>query len=326
MLSTESSPPAERESDPPAGASARPTVPRVLVLLAAHNGAPWIRKQVESILAQESVEVQLIVRDDGSTDETRAELDRFSRRITVVADGSPTGSAAGNFLTLIRENSAAGAGFVAFADQDDLWDTDKLRRACDTLSTQHAAGYSSATIAEWEDGRRVLLEPGVQTRSDYLLEGAGQGCTFVLTAELYERVRRLLTQRRDLTDGLHYHDWATYALARAWGLRWSFDPQPSVHYRQHAGNDTGARGTVGGVVKRFALIRRGWYRKQVLAIAELCYAAAPANTTVAAWRSVLRQPGRWRKRWQIAGFCLRGGRRRLQDNATLILAALAGWI
>jgi rhamnosyltransferase len=167
---------------------------------------------------------------------------------------------------------------------------------------------------------------GAQTSSDYLLEGAGQGCTFVLTAELYERVRQFLAQHRESIQGLHYHDWAVYALARAWGLRWCFDPQPSMQYRQHASNDTGARGTLGGISKRVGLIRRGWYRKQLIAITQLCFAAAPANATVAVWRSALLQPDGWPKRWQIARFCLRGGRRRLRDNAAVVIAALAGWI
>jgi rhamnosyltransferase len=302
--------------------------PKVLVLLAAYNGARWIRQQIESILLQEGVDVQIAVRDDGSTDGTREELARFADqpKVTFLPGSAPTGSAAGNFLALIRETSAAGADFIAFADQDDLWDRDKLARACRRLDAEDSAGYSSATQAVWEDGRQLILRPsGAPTCSDFLFEGAGQGCTFVLTAGFYGRLRHLLS-RRELTCNLHYHDWAIYALARSWGLRWSFDPEPSMHYRQHASNDTGARGTLSGISKRLQLIRRGWYRSQLLAIAELCSTAAPANATVATWRGALLQPDGWRRRWRTARFCLRGGRRRRRDNVMLVLAALAGWV
>jgi len=299
------------------------------VLLAAYNGARWIREQVDSILAQEIVDVMLVIRDDGSSDGTQGELGRFAgdSRVRTFSSPAASGSAAGNFLALIRENPAVEADFVAFSDQDDLWDRDKLLRACRNLATQSSSGYSSATLAVWEHGKRRVLKPsGAPTRSDFLFEGAGQGCTFVLTAELYERARQFLTQHPELTQGLHYHDWAVYALARAWGLRWSFDPQPSMKYRQHAGNDTGARGTLGGIAKRLALIRRGWYRTQLLVISGLCAAAAPANATVANWRCALLQPDSWRKRWQTTGFCIRGGRRRTRDNLVVMLASLAGWI
>ena len=41
--------------------------PRVLVLLAAYNGAPWIAEQIDSILDQQEIGVHVAIRDDGST-------------------------------------------------------------------------------------------------------------------------------------------------------------------------------------------------------------------------------------------------------------------
>jgi rhamnosyltransferase len=306
-----------------------PAHPRVLVLLAAHNGAHCIREQLESILAQESVEVRVVVRDDASTDNTRWELARFAHdtRVAVTSGTAASGSAARNFLTLVAENAAAGFDCVAFADQDDRWNPDKLARACRVLAAGAAEGYSSATLAVWQNGRRRVLAPsGAPTSSDFLFEGAGQGCTFVLSAALYERVRRFLAAHADLTQQLHYHDWMVYALARVWGLQWHFDAQPSMQYRQHAGNDTGARGTAGGVARRLDLIRRGWYRAQLGAIAGICSAAAPTNATVLAWQAARARPDGWRRRLRLAHLCLQGGRRRKRDNLVAVLAALCGWL
>jgi rhamnosyltransferase len=284
---------------------------------------------MESILAQEGVDLAIVVRDDASTDGTRRELARFEhdQRIRIVAATAASGSAARNFLTLIRENAADGFDCVAFADQDDLWNPDKLRRACSMLLAGGSAGYSSATVAMWEDGREQVLKiSGTPTASDFLFEGAGQGCTFVLTAGFYERVRRFLVTGGELTHGIHYHDWLVYALARSWGLHWCFDAQPSLRYRQHAGNDTGARGTLPGIARRLSRIRHGWYGAQLRAIAEVCRVAAPANDTVLAWHRRLVQADGWRKRLAIARFCLAGGRRRTRDNMTAVLAAFCGWI
>lgn len=303
--------------------------PRILVLLATFNGSRWIREQMESILAQLGVELTVVVRDDASSDGTPRELAGFERnaRVRVSASAIPSGSAAQNFLTLMRDNAADAFDFVAFADQDDLWSPDKLRRACAMLGADEAAAYSSASVALWENGReRVLKLPGKTTASDFLFEGAGQGCTFVLTAAFYERVRRFLLAHRELTHQIHYHDWLTYALARSWGMRWSFDAQPWLRYRQHATNDTGARGTLQGVIKRLARIRDGWYGVQLRAIAAACTVAAPANMTVVTWHRRLTQPRGVRRALGLARFCAAGGRRRARDNAMVVLAAVCGWI
>ncbi|MGA8095631.1 MAG: glycosyltransferase [Steroidobacteraceae bacterium] len=321
---------AEREqpvsSEPSPGDSRQPSV---LILLASYNGAKWIRQQIESILAQEQVNIQVIVKDDGSSDSTPATIDSLQAgaRVKLSHHSRHTGSAAQNFLALIRENPADDFEFVALADQDDTWHPNKLYKAVSSLAHNGCAGYSSATLAVWPDGRSALQRQSDSiTRGDYLFEGAGQGCTFVLSAAFYRQVRRFITDKSNLTQSLHYHDWAIYALARAWEQCWSFDAEPSMTYRQHDSNDTGARNSMRGAGKRLRLIRQGWYRSQLAIISELCAAAAPSNSTVAAWQAILRLPdGGWR-RLRAARFCLRAGRRRLSDRVLLVTSCLLGWI
>jgi rhamnosyltransferase len=330
MISTQSTPFRQLDfSTAPGGGTDALPRPRVLVLMAAYNGARWIREQMETVLAQEGVDVKVAVRDDGSSDGTHWELARFADddRVELAAAAAPSGSAGQNFVGLICENPSTSFDFVAFADQDDLWNRDKLARACRMLADGGFAGYSSATTATWADGReRTLKLSGAPTTRDFLLEGAGQGCTFVLTAPFYERVRSFLASHRDSTLGLHYHDWLVYALARSWELTWGFDTQPSMKYRQHRKNDTGARGTLLGVTRRLSRIRQGWYRTQLHAIARLCAAAAPANDLVSLWHRQLGRADSPSRRVQLARLCLSGGRRRARDNMIAILAALAGWI
>jgi rhamnosyltransferase len=302
----------------------------VLVLLACYNGARWIGRQLESILAQQGVDLRIAVRDDGSSDATMAEIARFhgDGRIALWADRQPTGSAAQNFLALIRDNPADDFDFVAFADQDDAWYPDKLATACRKLTDSRcAAGYSSATLATWPNGRTALLGHSARiTPADFLFEGAGQGCTYVMCGPFYARMRAFAIDHRPLTEPVRYHDWMVYALARSWGGSWLFDTSPSMCYRQHEQNDTGARWGWAGLLKRFDRIRRGWYRDQLLAIASICAAAAPTNAMVRRWtRMFLAHEDRHRK-VRIAIFCLQGARRRRLDNMLIAAAALAGWL
>lgn len=299
------------------------------MLLASRNGANWIRRQLESILAQKGVDVCVTVRDDCSSDATVDEVRPLTHdgRVTLTLCDAPSGSAAQNFLALIQSQPGGEFDFVAFADQDDIWYQDKLQRACLTLQRPDTAGYSSATMARWLDGRaRVLRQSPVMTGGDFLFEGAGQGCTFVLRADFFARVRQFVIDHRALTEQLHYHDWMVYALARSWGYSWSFDPRPSVEYRQHAANDTGARVSAAGIRKRLQLIRSGWYRAQLTATAALCSVAAPSNVVVADWLSILRSAGRRQRGLSIARFSVGNGRRRAFDNLILLAAALLGWL
>ena len=58
---------------------------KVLVLMSTYNGEKYLGQQIESILAQEKVDVHLMIRDDGSTDNTRNVLKRYENndRITI---------------------------------------------------------------------------------------------------------------------------------------------------------------------------------------------------------------------------------------------------
>lgn len=299
------------------------------MLLAAYNGAPWIADQIRSILAQDGIELRLHIRDDGSTDATRDQVVPFldTTSVQLTSGAMSTGSAALNFFTLIRETPAGPCDYIALADQDDVWHRNKLGRAHRRLVDSRAAGYSSATQAVWASGKSTVLTQAMRASpSDFLFGGIGQGCTFVLTRGFYERVRAFLAANSALTGRIHYHDWALYALARTWGLDWTFDPVPSVWYRQHERNDTGARRSIGGLLKRLELIRRGWYGEQLRAIASMCAAADPSNDIISGWHALLSKPDTWSRRMAITRFCLAGGRRNSTDNAILVLAGLSGWV
>ena len=299
------------------------------MLLATCNGSRWIGEQLETILSQQGVDLRIAIRDEGSIDATHQELARFAHheKVNIVTVPVASGSPARSFLSLISENPADTADFVAFSDQDDLWNPDKLARGCRMLGSNTAVAYSSATTAAWEDGRETLTAiSGPPTATDFLFEGAGQGCTFVLTRDFYERVRHFVAGHTQMTDPVRYHDWLIYALARSWDLPWCFDLEPSMRYRQHAGNHTGARGSFRGVIRRLGMIRRGWYRTQLEAIAGICRIAAPGNDLVRGWHRELMGPRTWRRRLWIARFCLRGARRRRRDNMVAVLSALCGWI
>src|ERR1700690_2290653 len=98
-------------------------MPLVSVIIPTHNRRALVGEAVASALAQRDVAAELIVVDDGSTDDTAAALAVFSNRIRYQRQPRCGVSAARN----AGANKAAGAG-PAFLDSDDLWCPDKLAR------------------------------------------------------------------------------------------------------------------------------------------------------------------------------------------------------
>lgn len=306
------------------------TLPRVLVLLAARNGRDWILQQINSILIQEGVEVQLLVSDDASTDGT-PEIVRqeFSNdgRVEVIQREIPSGSAGAHFYSLFLSAKTANCDYVALSDQDDIWQNSKLAGAVAALRSSSASGYSSSVEAFWPTGRTKLIAQVEQmTRGDFLFEGAGQGCTFVVTAEFFQRVKKWMTVRWAEVSAVHYHDWMLYFLARSWGLAWYFDARATVRYRQHAGNEIGSRGTGAAVLRRFAKIRSGWYRKEVSRIAGLYVSMDEISGGVARDLALVFSGNVRAGRFRRALYLIRWGRRSYVDRIVQVVAALLDWL
>lgn len=298
--------------------------PRVLVLLACRDGAAYVERQIRSVLAQMEVEVQLEVRDDGSSDGTADVIERLSAgepQLHLWPDRDPSGSAAANFLILIRAARVDGFSHVALCDQDDEWYPTKLARAVQELRASGCAGYSAAVRAVWPDGRsRVLAQRKIVTAADYLFEGAGQGCTFVLEAKWFGALQLQLERAAPLLDKVHYHDWLIYALARASGAGWYFDSAPTMTYRQHEANDTGARSSWSGVKRRLQRLRAGWYRDQVALIAAVVLANHPDNKVVLRWTAM--QSGATTLAARLVFIACNGRRRRLDRLIQMVAVAL----
>ena len=106
----------------------------VEVLLSTFNGVKYLPQLLDSIWAQEYPDVQLTIRDDGSTDGTLALLRRsLSDRADVTVTAGANLGAGNSFLTLLRKASPS-ASYVAFCDQDDVWLPGKLSAAVSALA------------------------------------------------------------------------------------------------------------------------------------------------------------------------------------------------
>lgn len=269
---------------------------KVAILLATYNGQAYLQEQLDSIATQTESNWALWASDDGSTDQTIEILNKFATRFPSgqvnVLDGPKTGFA-NNFLSLIH-NPEVIAQHYAYADQDDVWLSDKLERALVFLEktpTQTPALYCSRT--EYVNENLVHIGCSVDqqrpaTFSNALVQNIASGNTMVFN----QATRSLLVSAGEELK-ISLHDWWTYLAVAACGGQVCFDRKPSLLYRQHANNVWGKNT---GWINRYVRIKklfegrfRGWNQEHITALGALNQLVTANNQKIIAAFIQIRQ-------------------------------------
>jgi glycosyltransferase involved in cell wall biosynthesis len=116
----------------------------VSVVIPTYNSGHFVIDAVASVLAQTVVPSEIIVVDDGSTDDTRDRLAPFAGRIRYVFQRNQGVSAARN-----RGVAEARGNVIAFLDADDYWHPEKLARQFAILAARPEIGIVSTQRFDW---------------------------------------------------------------------------------------------------------------------------------------------------------------------------------
>lgn len=126
-------------------------MPKISVVITAYNASKWIAATLDSVLAQDFIDFEVIVIDDGSTDNTALVVADYGERVRCIYrpnGGQPSARNVG-----IR---AARGEYIAFVDADDLWTKEKLRLQMDLLQkTGLAWVYCDAFAFDDQSGKRL---------------------------------------------------------------------------------------------------------------------------------------------------------------------------
>ncbi|GJL72231.1 MAG: glycosyl transferase [Nitrosomonas sp.] len=216
---------------------------KVTVLLSTHNGSIFLREQLDSLYQQTYPNVRILVRDDGSIDSTRnlLEEEHVKGRIALLQGHSNLG-AASSFFELLKNAAANKAEYVAFCDQDDVWDPEKVARAALRLAavpSDHPAMYCSRV--EVVDERLAHIGYTMPPRKigfgNALVECVTTGCTIVLNRAAV----RLLGKNLPISGVMH--DWWCYLVVSCFG-EIIYDSTATLKYRQHGNNAIGLAGNI----------------------------------------------------------------------------------
>ncbi len=140
-------------------------MPTVSIVIPAYNAARYVEAAVDGALGQTFKDVEVLVVDDGSTDDTEAVLSRYRCAVRYFRQENSGVAAARN--RGIQESTGR---YVAFLDADDTWFPEKLDRQVAALesSGQHRACYSAHVICT-EALEPLSVHRGVRKSSN--LEG-----------------------------------------------------------------------------------------------------------------------------------------------------------
>ncbi len=218
-------------------------VPKVAILLCTFNGQKYLASQLDSFDAQTHTYWEVWASDDGSEDGTRAILESYAAkwgadRISIHI--GPSKGFVANFLSLTCKAEIE-ADYYAYSDQDDVWEADKLARAVAYLQSVPVgtpAIYCSRTRLVDADNNHLGLSQLFTNPPAFehaLMENIGGGNTMVFN----EAARNLLRLAGDDVQVVT-HDWWVYLAVFACGGTVSYDPYPSVRYRQHKDNLVGS--------------------------------------------------------------------------------------
>lgn len=216
----------------------------VSVLMSTYNGEFYIKDQLDSILNQEGVKVKIYIRDDGSTDKTVEIIKLYQKsnnNITLLEDGNIGATKSFYRLSNYINNSEIDFDFYAFADQDDIWHSDKLSRAVNILERMNNDKpnlyYSNLNL--YNDTNSLngkLLESGIvkNTKEQSLAQIFTYGCTCVFNKEALNKFCRL-DESKDI-----YHDNWIYLVCKFLGNTY-YDEESYIKYRQHDNNLSGKK-------------------------------------------------------------------------------------
>ena len=166
--------------------------PRVSVIIPTFDRGWCLREAVDSALAQEFTNFELIVVDDGSADGTAELLEAYRPKVRLLRQANRGVSAARN-----RGIAAARGELIAFLDSDDLWLPQKL-----STQVEFFRAHPHALIAQTEEiwvrnGRRVNPGKRHRKRSGMIFESSLDLCLVSPSAVM---VRRELFDRAGLFD------------------------------------------------------------------------------------------------------------------------------
>ena len=211
--------------------------PLVSVVMATYNGEAFLEKQLESVFQQTYSNIEIIVVDDSSTDNTISILLSHAKQhagMKVFRNETNLG-----FVKNFEKGCALTSGaFIALCDQDDYWHPDKIKHMVQAIG-EYPMIYCNSLLCDQDlkstgvyISDRAVLKPITNCLQQAVFCRI-YGHASLFTKELYQKAAPFL-------EVIPHDWWLCYIASLNGGIQYL--EEPLVHYRQHASNLYGAVG------------------------------------------------------------------------------------
>ena len=222
---------------------------KVLVMMTTYNGENYLDEQLSSLFSQKKVKVKVLVRDDGSSDQTIKILNDWQNKEDLNWYTGQHLNTKYGFFDLLEKAIDYNYEFFAFCDQDDVWDDDKLISAVKELSCVknglEGLYYCGQRLVD-ENLNLLSIHELNEKRTIYarfLLNDAA-GCTQVFNKPL---LKRIIAYKPSY---MLMHDAWIVKVCLAVGGKIIVDTKPHISYRQHTNNVVGLQNNFKSKLKR----------------------------------------------------------------------------
>ena len=203
---------------------------KVTILMSTYNGEKYILEQLESLINQTYKKLKIIVRDDGSTDNTINIIKQVQKKVNNITliPGENVGFI-NSFFELLSVDS--NSDYYAYCDQDDVWMENKIERVVKFLSkTNEEKPVLYFSNSDYYDTNMNFLATAEKNKMysfrNSLVECVTQGMTMVIN----KFTKELIIKNKP--SNCLYHDWWTYMICSGFG-EIVYDDKSLVKYRRH---------------------------------------------------------------------------------------------
>ena len=216
---------------------------KIDILLATYNGSKYLHEQLDSILSQSYGNINVIIRDDGSSDNTVMiikEYEQKDNRVKLLSDNLGNLGFVRNFEKLMKNSTSE---YLMFSDQDDIWYNNKVETSYKRIKAIEEKNGKSCPILVHTNSKIMNYE--TRTKSLFISDCAKnssfensffnffvQGSTMLINGSLKR-------EALPFSKEVYLHDRYLHLIAEFIGIRAYIDV-PTMDYRQHSNNEIGS--------------------------------------------------------------------------------------